>query len=363
LPVAILALPREPPNSTSEQPTTSQPASSSTDPEAKYQITADEFADYFASLSKVTVTEKASYSPNTVFVCYDGAFLQYQTKATDGSITATQYAKVTDSRIVFAIAQTDSAGKVAYQAQSVRDLSSYHLTSMWQYQRMSFLAMLGVDSDTLDAYEWMSDAEFKNCVKTAFAKMTYDSTSHNYIVPASSSSGESNGGSLHFEGKKLLSYSGTVGSGGRRHTVEANFGEVGTTTVSVPSEALPYLIPIKVSFYNEDGTTLYGVKYASYHNYALAPDYVLPSKDPDAGDSENSYVFDGWDHSLSNLTADINVKPVFTKVANTTLYTIDSSTGVMTLKTLMRRWRTPPFLPGSKQSISRMAFLGVITIR
>jgi hypothetical protein len=317
-------------NTTSEQPTTSQPASSSVDPEAKYQITADEFADYFASLSKVTVTQKNSYSSDTVLICYDGAFMKYQNKETGSSFVTNEYAKVTDSRVVFAMAQTGTAGKITYQASTVRDLSSYHLTSMWQYQRMSFLAMLGVDSSALDAYEWMTDAEFKNCVKTAFAKMTYDSTSHNYIVSAASSSGESNSGSLHFEGKKLLSYSGTVEASGHRYTAEVSFSEIGTTTVSVPSEALPYLTPIKASFYHEDGTTLYGERYVAYLNSTRGPDYVLPSKDPDSGDSENSYVFDGWDHSLTKLTADVSVKPVFTKVANTTLYSIYS--GVLTFK-------------------------------
>jgi hypothetical protein len=320
-------------SSSSEQPTTSQPASSSTDPEAKYQIAVDEFADYFTSLSNVTVTEKSSYWSDAHIISYDGALGQRQTKASDGTLKTGYYMKATDSRVVIASVGSDASGKTTYRAQDVYENSvSYHFTSMWQFYRMSFLSMLGVDSSISDADVAMTDAEFKSCVKAAFAKASYDSTSHNYIIPASSSSSGATAINLHFEGKKLLHYSGSLAVQGAVYAVEADFSEIGTTKITLPSEVLPYLTPIKVSFYSEDGQTLYSEQYVSYLHSCSTPAGLLPGKDPDAGDSEYSYAFDGWDKTITALTADVVVKPVFKKVANTTLYTIDSSTGVMNFK-------------------------------
>ena len=84
----------------------------------------------------------------------------------------------------------------------------------------------------------------------------------------------------------------------------------------------------KVTFFDEDGTTLLKTEDVDYGTGATAP--TNPTKAPTA---EFIYIFDKWDKEFSNITSELSVKAVYKATKNKYKVTFFDEDGTTVLKT------------------------------
>lgn len=165
---------------------------------------------------------------------------------------------------------------------------------------------------------------------TLFDSLTYDSNTKTYRNK-----------DIHFAftDKKVTSFGI---NGDKEYFLSDDFevSDIGTTTVEIPAAAQAQMGYHTITFYAEDGTTVFDTEpVADGAGVPELNDY--PHKaDKDA---DTMMIFDKWvivgEGDMTAITQDIAVKPTFKEVAYTTLF--DHTSTRATLKMLSYNWNEP----------------------
>lgn len=320
----------------SSSPSSSQPAStSSTDPEAAYQITPEDFAASVMRLSNVTIkmTEDALGKSEDYTYCFDGMkFISY-----DGEDIS--HVGLLREDNLFVVTEEASASPLTFDGGDITDFTGFNVGNAFQ---ADFGFLVGYwDPENYDSSHTYTLAETRAELISVLKQCTYDSSLHAYHKHHLSLKGgdieTDQEISLYFENGALTKstaigpseHNSNFGGGPflASTSVTMLFTAIGTTSVSIPSEAETPLTPHKVTFQNEDKTALETTYVLDGHSVSYHGD--TPEKvSTTSGKLEN---FKGWDKETTDVTSDLLLTAQFTEVDATTAYSYDHSVNSLTL--------------------------------
>lgn len=245
---------------------------------------------------------------------------------TTGSETEFDDSRVLEGVTTQVVGTMDSAGAATVTHTGLTDpyeggADKMKLSIAWSLLETLFLfeeAPVNVGNDTLPM--------IYAAIEKFYSTLTYQPSSHAYTLPVNTTSAYGfKQLSLRFENQALVNYQGFYRfddyyDGPAASHVNAVFSNIGSTTVSYPSEIANALAYHTISCYSDDGTTLLGKAYAL--DKATAKVHFMPGKA--AVDSTAAYRFVSWDKDLSNVTSDLSVNATFESVPAASLYALQN---------------------------------------
>jgi hypothetical protein len=333
----------------SDSASTSNSASSSSssstspvDPESVYKVSESEFVDFFTNkLANVTID---IVNAPFVKIIFDGMMLE---EITARSFGEAQYFTRLDengieTRASFSGAITQSVSK-PFDTGCLDYASAYEaIAGGFLYQRFYFSPLSEFKSSGTSSYgpEYFSVPKetLKKCLQSYYAQLTFDSSTHSYIGSNAYGAGVEKT-FLSFKDKLLteVAVRRYSSSGSLSDSVTYAFSHYGDSAIDELSlDSANYLNYHTVRFYDEDKKTLLDKQYVAYgQSFAYAGSYrrALP-------DDTGSSTIEGWSLYGSSTLLDSSffdedygnhdLVAKWKTVANSSLYTIDATSGVLT---------------------------------
>lgn len=339
-------------SSSSSGPASSNSSSTSIDLDAAYQISQQQFVDFFFTrLSNSTVTLEESRvndetptlkkDVHTVFH-FTPTSRKIETQNPDGSSSLTVN-RLQEDFLAQVYKSTDSSGKVSYSSGSWWNQTT---DDVLRGERRTIITDLLMPNPLLNSWGDTPDSGVKAFLPYLYDQLVYQKESHTYEIPEDTSLAIGlKKLSLSFKDGNLLSATSQsryqLSSAFYTGSFSASFSAIGTTQITLESDLASQLNLHRVSCYSDDGTTLLGTAIALD---GQGPNINFPlGKKADSADY--AYVFAGWDKDLSAVTSDLSVKASFTKINASDLYTFKN--GTLSLKANLAKYPTSLILPST----------------
>jgi hypothetical protein len=315
---------------------TSSSASSSSVDESPYQMTGEEFVDFFKNAmlnSSVDIEQDIIHDSDLSVTSHKSTLIKMNpalssVEIIEGKTSEGFYQQLKDGVYTSASAYvSESQAWSIYPRQIIDPLqgsSSAMAKSLYQdVLEPLFLFEVSPINASND-----NPAQIFQAVKKLYSRLTYVPGEHAYVLPRDTTQDLTfKNLTIHCENKQVISFDGAYRfndyyDGDASSTLKATFSAVGETSPVLTDTILKSLAYHTVSCYAEDGTTLLGKAYAFDGHEAKT--YFPLLKDPT--DSTGAYRFKSWSGALTNVTTDLSVTAEFERVANADLYSFDNGT-------------------------------------
>jgi predicted small secreted protein len=216
-------------------------------------------------------------------------------------------------------------GKLVYEPTRLYDYKAYGYTCAYDTYRGSLFEFMGVDYDN-------TLADFQAVASSFYDTLTYNETTKRYQVTLDDDN--TTVVTMSFANQILVDMTLIGNVYGEAY----QFFDVGDATLDIPEDCQKVLGYKTVSYYNEDGSTLFDTQYVNT-GFGILDSKTYPKK---AGpDTDHFSYFSKWvrlDGSAvpTSISSDISVKPVFLTAAYTDAFTqnVTTSTLAVTAKVL-----------------------------
>jgi hypothetical protein len=305
-------------------PSVSVSTSTSVVPEESTKITKEEFvnllSDGLTNMKVESFYDNYQYAGNSDH--YIGAYVgnSYRYYFPDSRDT---YA-VLDNGILTQASLVIENGKQVYEPVRIDNLKDYGYTCAYDAYRGSLFDFIGVDYDN-------TLADFRAAASSFYDTLTYNETEKSYQVTLADENLTAM--TMTFENQILVAMTLI----GNIYGYAYQFFDVGKATLDIPEDCQKVLGYKTVSYYSEDGSTLFDTQYVNT-GFGIPDSKTYPKK---AGpDKDHFSYFSKWvllDGSAvpESITSDISVKPVFATHAYTEAFTENATTSTLAVTAMV----------------------------